>query len=78
MNARAGAGAVVAEIPIAQPGEALAIGIVPLGLPQYLAVPVQTVAIELSQNGVGGAGNFPRRVDIFNAYAPDTAFRPRL
>lgn len=78
VDTRAGAGAVVAQPLLAQPGQRLAVGFVPLRLPEYLAVPVQTVVVELAQDGVGGPGDFARRVDIFNTNAPDTLVRAGL
>jgi hypothetical protein len=63
---------------LAQPGQRLAVGFVPLRLPEHLAVPVQTVVVKLAQDGVGGPGDFARRVDIFNTNAPDTLVRAGL
>jgi hypothetical protein len=39
---------------------------------------VQAVVVQLAQNGVGGTGDFTRRIDIFNANAPDTLVRAGL
>jgi hypothetical protein len=39
---------------------------------------VQAVVLQLAQNRTGGAGDFTRRIDIFNAYAPDTVVRAGL
>ncbi|MBD3721191.1 hypothetical protein IE992_13790 [Klebsiella pneumoniae] len=33
---------------------------------------MQTVVVKLAQDGIGGAGDFARRVDIFNTNTPDT------
>ena len=78
MDPRAGAGAVIAQPLFTQPGQRLAVSFMSLRLPEHLAVPVQTVVVKLAQNGVGGPGDFARRVDIFNTNAPDTLVRAGL
>ncbi len=73
-----GASAVIAQPLLAQPRQRLAVGFVPLRLPQHVAIPVQTVVVKLAQDGIGGAGDFARRVDIFNTNTPDTLVRAGL
>lgn len=78
VDPRAGASAVIAQPLLAQPRQRLAVGFVPLRLPQHVAIPVQTVVVKLAQDGIGGAGDFARRVDIFNTNTPDTLVRAGL
>ncbi len=40
--------------------------------------PSAGVVLQPAQNRTGGAGDFTRRIDIFNAYAPDTVLRMGL
>ena len=77
LDAATGAGAVIALAMRLQPGQRLAIGVMTLRLPQDVAVPVQAVVLQLMQNARGGAGNFARRIDIFNAHQPAAVLRAR-
>jgi len=57
---------------LAEPGQALTVGVVPLRLPENVFVPAQAVMFQLTQNGVCRTGNFTGRIDIFNANEPFT------
>lgn len=70
LDAAAGAGAVIAEPLALQQIQRGAIGVVTLGLIDDLAVPVETIMFQRGQDASGGAGDFTRRVDIFDANQP--------
>ena len=69
--------AVIAQPLLAQPRQRLAVGFVPLATAST-SPSRRTVVVKLAQDGIGGTGDFARRVDIFNTNTPDALVRAGL